>query len=255
MRRPVTTSPPSEVSSATSASVSMPLPPATIGQPTPWAKRPSARPKEALSGFSSGSIEWPDRPANRPCASSVSKRERARPVAERRAGNPKRASASGCRGMCTTGPRSSGASRSISAEIRPNVRRQARPSGAQAGGRRLDRAMHDPGPSAIERVGDRHVRMDERHAAGRQVDRAEERRGERRRVDRRARVVPVAGERQLGGPEASAGRVGRLVDDDGPAGTGERDRRGQPVRPGPDDDGVGSVDVMHEESVAAARPR
>ncbi len=47
-----------------------------------------------------------------------------------------------------------------------------------------------------------------------------------------------AWERQLGGACPATGRRGCLVDADRAPGTGQRDRGGQPVRPGPDHDRI-----------------
>ncbi len=142
-------------------------------------------------------------------------------------------------GTWTTGRRSSEASFSPSRTSGPNSRRQARPSApprpaAVAGHGPLE----DHGPAAVERVGDRRVGVDQLDAAGREVDRPEERRGEGQRQDRRADVVAEPGQRQLGGPGPAAGRVGGLVDADRAPGTGQGDRRGQAVGPGADDDGI-----------------
>ena len=75
-------------------------------------------------------------------------------------------------------------------------------------------------------------------AQRRPVDRAEERRGERKRHDRRADVVTEAREGQLLGPRPAAdGRRG-LVHAHGAPGAGERQRGGQTVRSRADDDRV-----------------
>jgi hypothetical protein len=57
-------------------------------------------------------------------------------------------------------------------------------------------------------------------------------------VDRRADVVPEAGERQLGRARAAADAVLRLEDEDRASGLRESDRGGEPVRAGADDDCV-----------------
>ena len=119
-----------------------------------------------------------------------------------------------------------------------------RPAEADRG--RRHRSLEDRRPAAVERMGDRRVRVDELDAVRGEVDRGEERRGDRQRQDRRAHVVAEAGERQLGGADPATGRVGGLVDPDRAAGAGEGDRRRQAVRAGPDDDRV-------EASVAATR--
>ena len=101
-----------------------------------------------------------------------------------------------------------------------------------------DGPLEDGRPSAVERVRDRRIGMDDLDAVGGQVDRGEERRRQRQRQDRRAHVVAEPGQRQLHGPRPAAGLRGGLVDADRAPGTGQRDGRGQPVRPGPDDDRV-----------------
>ena len=69
---------------------------------------------------------------------------------------------------------------------------------------------------------------------------AQERRGERERVNGRAGVVHEAGQRQLGGAAASAeARLG-LEHAHAAAGPGQGDCRSQPVRAGPDDDRLGA---------------
>jgi hypothetical protein len=67
---------------------------------------------------------------------------------------------------------------------------------------------------------------------------AEKRRRGRERMDRGADVVPESRKRQLGGARAAADRVPSFEDEDGAAGLGQRERGGEPVRAGADDDGV-----------------
>jgi hypothetical protein len=57
-------------------------------------------------------------------------------------------------------------------------------------------------------------------------------------MDRGADVVPKSRKRQLGSARAAADRVLRFEDEDGAAGPGERERGGEPVRAGADDDSV-----------------
>jgi hypothetical protein len=57
-------------------------------------------------------------------------------------------------------------------------------------------------------------------------------------VDGRADVVPKAGERELGGARSAADRLLRFEDEDRPTGVRKRDRSGEPVGPGTDDDRV-----------------
>jgi hypothetical protein len=58
------------------------------------------------------------------------------------------------------------------------------------------------------------------------------------RVDGRADVVDEAGQGQLGRADPTTGLLGPFEDDDRATGTGQRDRRRQPVGPGADDDRI-----------------
>ena len=78
---------------------------------------------------------------------------------------------------------------------------------AEARRRLLERPVQHGGAAAVERVGGLHVRLDQLEAVLVQRQRAQERRADRERVDRRADVVPVARERQLGGRRAAADRA------------------------------------------------
>jgi len=84
-------------------------------------------------------------------------------------------------------------------------------------------------------VSDRSGRLDQVEL---ELQRAEERGGEERRVDRGADVVAKSRERQLGGARPAADRLLRLDDTDGTPRLGERDRSRETVGPGPDDDCV-----------------
>ena len=83
-----------------------------------------------------------------------------------------------------------------------------------------------------------------RHRGGRldpvdaEVERVEEGRRGRERVDRRADVVTKAGQGQLGGPRPAPDRVACFDDEDRASGLRKRDGGGEPVRAGADDDGV-----------------
>ena len=67
-------------------------------------------------------------------------------------------------------------------------------------------------------------------------ERAEERRRKRQRLHRGARVVHEARQGQLGRAAATADRLGALEHEDLATRLREDDGRGEPVRPGPDDD-------------------
>ena len=99
----------------------------------------------------------------------------------------------------------------------------------------LERAPYEYGRAVIERVSDRSGRLDQVKL---ELQRAEERGGEERRVDRGADVVAKPGERQLRGARPTADRLLRFDDADRTPCLGERDRGGKAVRPGPDYDRV-----------------
>ena len=162
------------------------------------------------------------------------------PRADRRAGRPNRASASGWRGTCDDRPEDLRGElgrvadeRSEQPPPRPPVR--AAQAVRRSPPRDRSRTAARPPSSGCATGASGWIDLD---AARGEVDRAEERRGERQRQDRRAHVVAEPGERQLHGPGPATGLVGGLVDADRAPGTGQRDRRGQAVRPGPDDDRV-----------------
>ena len=213
---------------------------------------PRTSPNEALSGRSRRSIAWADDPGEQRPRGLVARTVRGRgPRPTAAPGSPNRASASGCRGRWTTGRSSSAADLVRVADERPEEAppgpaiRAAEP--ARRGGHR---SLEDDGPAAVERMGDRGVRVDELDAAGGEVDRPEERRGERQRQDRRADVVAEPGEGQLRGPRPAAGLGRGLVDADRAPGTGQGDRGGEAVRPGPDDD---RVDLPPPDRIASRR--
>ena len=110
---------------------------------------------------------------------------------------------------------------------REHVRREARPFGderavqrapvptllSQAGGGGVDGALQHGGRAVIERMGQRGRGLDPLEPEIRERERAEERRGKRKRVNRGAHVVDVAGQGELGGSEAAAQRRLRLPQD------------------------------------------
>jgi hypothetical protein len=69
---------------------------------------------------------------------------------------------------------------------------------------------------------------------------AEERRGDRHRMHRRAQVVREARQRQLAGARAATNRLVGFEDDDLPSGLSHDDGRRQTIRPGADDDRIRS---------------
>ena len=211
-------------------------PPRTIGQPTAWANVREDQPERGTQrAIEAEHRVRRDRRRTAPAPRRRRTGRGARPRAERSAGRPNRASASGCRGTWTTGRRSSRPSFPTSRTSGPNSRRHARPSAPpRPAAVAAHRSLEDDRAAAVERVGERRVRVDRarRPRAARSIV-GEERRGERQRQDRRAHVVAEPGERQLGGPRPAAGRRRGLVDTDRAPGTGQGDRRGQAVRARP----------------------
>ncbi len=110
--------------------------------------------------------------------------------------------------------------------------------GSEPGRRRVDVALEEHGRAVVERMADRERRLDPPQALGLEVRLAEEGRNATEGIDRAADVVDVAGQRQLGGSDATADRRRRLVQPDRVALPSQRDRRREPIGPGPDDDGV-----------------
>ena len=132
-----------------------------------------------------------------------------------------------------TGDNSDGTSRSTSLTSGAYSRRHASPSRPRDSAVRSQDRIEERDTPTVEGVGDGRRREHPFHAAGGEVERSEERRGDRRRVDRRAEVMDEARQGQLGGSGAAAGRFGGLVDPDGNArpGQGRSQRRGRSVRP------------------------
>ena len=152
--RPVSTSPPSAASSASSASVSRALPPSTTGQPTACAAIMSSSPNALVTGALSGSMEWAATPANRPCASGG-----AEPAGHHGGGREPVQAEPG------HGQRVPGHGPDRGQDLRqgqPGVadeRAEEPPVGArvaaQAARGLLDRARHRRSPAAVKRVGER----------------------------------------------------------------------------------------------------
>ena len=112
-RRPVSMRVPSEVSSATSASTTAPLPPSTTGQPKRWAIAVKSRGKTPERGAVSGSIECAAVPATSARASSVWNPFAMR-WAELRPRSPNPAATSGCAGSVRIEPKKAGRISSMS---------------------------------------------------------------------------------------------------------------------------------------------
>ena len=176
------------------------------------AEHRSMRPKRAVARRSSGSIACAALPANSACARSPAKRERARPTPERRpqaeAAPPQRmarqrAAARADRRSArptsaTSGPISVAIGVAVGAERRrPSRRRSARagrPCRRRAGARAGSPGGPTPGRAPRAAA-----------CAGTASASAE-------RVDRRAHVVPEAGQRQLRRARPAADRGRRLED-------------------------------------------
>ena len=126
-RTPVWTVPPREVSSDASAVVMADDPPAATGHPTAWPAVVSVTPTAADASRSRGCTRWAAEPANNARAASVEKR-RANVVAGSPARSPKRAMATGWRGMRSNGPSASAVMVSKLSTSGPKLRRQAGPS-------------------------------------------------------------------------------------------------------------------------------
>ena len=71
----------------------------------------------------------------------------------------------------------------------------------------LDRAQHHPGAAVVERVGAIDLRPAPLEAVALELERLQERRADRHRVDRRAEVVHQPGDGQLAAARAAADRV------------------------------------------------
>jgi len=99
----------------------------------------------------------------------------------------------------------------------------------------FERAPCENRSSVVERVSDGCGRLDQVEI---ELQRAEERRSQKRRVDRRADVVTKSRQRQLLGARAAPDRLVRFDDADRAPGLGERDRGRKAVRPCSDDNSV-----------------
>ena len=95
--------------------------------------------------------------------------------------------------------------------------------------------QHHRGP-VVQRMRERGRRVDELETVTCQRQGAQERRGERQRLHRGARVVHQPRQRQLGGAAASAERLRALQHTYGVARPRHDDRSRQPVGARPDDD-------------------
>jgi hypothetical protein len=112
------------------------------------------------------------------------------------------------------------------------VRRSVLP---QPGGRLLDRSLDNDGRPVVERMREHRRRVDEVEP---ELERAEEGRAYDEGVDPRAEVVHEARQSELGRTRAAADRLLCFAYQHRAPCEGERDRRAEPVRAGPDDDGV-----------------
>ncbi len=108
----------------------------------------------------------------------------------------------------------------------------------ERGGRVGDGADEQRGAPVVERVRESRRRLDPLDAVLLERHRAQERRGDGERMDRRADVVDEARQRQLGRPAAAAERFLGLQHPHRQPGPGEMDCRGEAVRPRPDDNRI-----------------
>jgi hypothetical protein len=95
---------------------------------------------------------------------------------------------------------------------------------------RSRRALEEGRGAIVERVGERRRRLDPLDAVLGERQRAEERRRDPERVDRRTDVVDESRQRQLGRACAAPHRVGGLEDANVEPRLRQHDRRGEPVR-------------------------
>ncbi len=199
-------------------------------------------PKPALGRRSNGSIECAAFPAKNARARSVEKTRRASASALDNASRSARSDApapssrarrSGARGSSGNGPSRSGSTERQPSASGPTSRRYAAPSAPSEAAVSLDAAHEERRLVVVERMRHARRRLEPVHV---ELERLEADGRPPERMDRRAHVVPEPGQRQLVGAHAAADPVGRLVHDHVEAGAGERDRRGEPVRPRTDDD-------------------
>ena len=104
--------------------------------------------------------------------------------------------------------------------------------------RLVDGPVDHARPAAVERVGERQLRVAEHHPAAGQVERAEERTTDGERVGGRADVVRKPGQRERGGPAAAAHGVRGLVQADRESSRRHGDGGGETVGSGAHDHDV-----------------
>jgi hypothetical protein len=121
----------------------------------------------------------------------------------------------------------------------------------EPGGRRQQAVLEQNCRPILKRMCGRRIRLNPLDV---ELERAKERRSETKRVDRRADVVDEPRQRQLGGPQAAAELLLRLVNLDLQAGTRKRDRRREPVRPGADNDRPRHDGIQPPGRCSRARP-
>ena len=109
---------------------------------------------------------------------------------------------------------------------------------AEASGHLIDAGSHAHGAPAVEWMGEGDRWGQQPDAMGGEVDVREGGGGQQERVHRGADVMTEAGDGQLRRAAAPSGLFSRLVDLDGQAGPGQRERRDETVGSGADDDGV-----------------
>ena len=122
---------------------------------------------------------------------------------------------------------------------------------AQAGGRGVQVAAHQRRAAVIERMGQRHRRLDPLQAVLRQRPLAEDRGGSAQRMDGRADVVDEAGQGQRRRPAATAHLGARLQHQHAAPGSGQGDGGGQAVGPGADDERVVAARVGYRYTSSA----
>ena len=112
----------------------------------------------------------------------------------------------------------------------------------------VERSREEGCTAVVQRVGEVDLRVDPLEAVVGEGQRAQEGRRRGERMHRRAHVVGHPGDCQFSGAGAAARVIGGLDHEHRAPGVGDRDRSGEPVRTGADDDRV----VAHPASSSSA---
>ena len=228
-------------------------PPAATGQPAACPSNPRPSAKADVPAALSGSIEWAPHPARSARAASPRKRPRPRRSTGRTAS---RAKTAGQQRM----PGQPGWAEDVGKQRlpagyewshQPPVGGTVRP---QPLGCQVQRAVQHCRPPTVQGMRQREIGVEQPQAVRGEWERAQERRGDRQRVNARAHVVQVAGQCQLLGAGAAPRSSPPLQNPHRSPRQGKRDRRGKAVRPGADDDCIRHPQPVSEWSSGPARP-